>query len=99
MNKKRSGEYNIDSDKDIRVSGTQGGKIIGEKLGLFSLIIGIPLFAIGIFTLLYMVLVSGFPENWPIALYFFGPQSLAVIIGFFAIIAGYVMYKDEHAKL
>ena len=98
MNKKTSKEYHIESDKYIRVSGTQGGKIIGEKFSLVCFIIGVPLFAIGVFTLLYFIFVSGFPENWPIALYFFGPQSLAIIIGLFSIISGYILYKEKQVK-
>jgi hypothetical protein len=37
MNIKDSKEYNIESDKDIKASGIQGEKIIGEKLALFAL--------------------------------------------------------------
>lgn len=40
INKDISEEYNIESDKNLRESGVQGGKIIGEKLALGSFIIG-----------------------------------------------------------
>jgi hypothetical protein len=98
MNKKTSEKYDIESDKDIRVSGVQGGKIIGEKLALFAFIIGIPMLSIGIFTLFYMLFVTGFPDNWPVFLYLFSPQSLAIIIGLLLIIGGYNIYRIKLIK-
>src|SRR4030043_299747 len=98
MNKKTSEEYSIESDKDIRDSGIQGGKVIGKNLALFAFVIGIPLFTIGIVSLFYTLFVTGFPEDWPIILYIFSPQSLAVIIGLLAIMSGYIIYRAKHVK-
>ena len=98
MNKKTSEEYNIESDKDIRDSSVQGGKIIGEKLALFAFIIGIPLFTIGIYSLFNILFGSGFPKDMPIILVLFSPQSLAIVIGLLAIIGGYAIYRAKHVK-
>jgi hypothetical protein len=79
-------------------SGVQGGKIIAEKLVLGCFIFGIPLFTIGIFSLFYMLFVTGIPSNWPIILYIFSPQALAIIIGLLLIIGGYFVYRNKHVK-
>lgn len=88
----------ITSDKYISESGLQGGKILAEKLVLVCFAIGIPLFSIGLFLLLYFIFISGFPENWPMALYIFNPPSLALIIGLILIIGGYFAHKDKNPK-
>ena len=100
MNKKTTKQDNtvIMSDKYLSEAGVQGGKIIAEKLLLGCLIIGIPLFSIGIFSLFYMLFVTGPPKNWPVILYVFGPQTLGIIIGLLLIISGYFIYRDKHAK-
>lgn len=100
MNKKTTKQDNtvIMSDKYISEAGVQGGKIIAEKLVLGCFIIGIPLFSVGIFSLFYMLFVSGPPKNWSIILYVFGPQTLGIIIGLLLIISGYFIYRDKHAK-
>ena len=100
MNKKASEKDNtvIMSDKYISESEVQGGKIISEKLELGCFIIGILLFSIGIFIQFYMLFFTGFPNDWPIILYLFSPQSLAIIIGLLLIISGYFIYRDKHIK-
>jgi len=100
MAKKTTKEDNtvIMSDKYISESGVQGGKIVAEKLVLGCLIIGIPLFAIGIFSLFYMLFVTGIPENWSPVLLILGPQSLAIIIGFLLVFSGYSIYRSKHSK-
>jgi hypothetical protein len=98
MNKEKSEDYNIELDKNIRDSGVQGGKIIGEKLSLGSFIIGIPLFTIGIFSLFYMLFISGFPKDMPIILVLFSPQLLATVIGLLLIIGGYAIYRAKQIK-
>ena len=86
------------SDKYLSESGVQGGKIMGEKYVLGCFLFGIPLFTIGLFSLFWMLFVTGIPNNWPITLYIFSPQALAVIIGLLVIISGYFVYKDKHVK-
>ncbi|GEM_PF-1972966 len=98
MNKKTSEDYHMQSDTYVKESGVQGGKILGENLALFAFAIGIPLFAIGIVSIFYTLFITGFPEDWPIILYIFSPQSLAVIIGLLAIIGGYTIYRAKHVK-
>ena len=56
-------ERDVIMHEDIKVSGLQGGKIIADKLTLFSFIMGIPLVLIGLYGLLNMVLDLGFPMN------------------------------------
>jgi hypothetical protein len=56
-------ERDIIMHDDLKVSGLQGGKIVGEKMGLFSLIVGIPLLLIGLYALFNMILGLGFPAN------------------------------------
>jgi len=67
MNNKKTWKTKIERDvlmhDDIRVSGLQGGKILGNKLALFSFIIGIPLLLIGLFGFFSMVFDLGFPVN------------------------------------
>jgi len=100
MNKKTTKQDNtvIMSDKYLSEAGLQGGKIISEKLVLGCFIIGIPLFSVGIFSLFYMLFVTGPPKNWPIILYIFGPQTLSIIIGLLLITSGYCIYRNKHIK-
>lgn len=67
MKKKKTWKTRVERDiimhEDVKVSGLQGGKIIGEKLGLLSLIVGIPLLIIGAYGLINMLLGLGFPTN------------------------------------
>jgi len=88
----------IMSDKYLSESGAQGGKIIAEKLELGCFIFGIPLFSIGIFSLIYMLFVTGFTDNWPVLLFLFSPQSLAIIIGLLLIIGGYSIHRTKYSK-
>ena len=88
----------IMSDKYLRESGLQGGKVIADNLVLGCLLIGIPLFIIGFLSLIYMLFVVGFPEDWPIIFYLLGPQSLATIIGLLLIFSGYSFYRGKQVK-
>jgi len=56
-------ERDVIMHEDIKVSGLQGGKIIANKLALFSFIMGIPLLLIGLYGLFNMILDLGFPMN------------------------------------
>lgn len=57
-NEKKPWKTKIERDvilhEDLKESGLQGGKIIGNKLSLFSFIIGIPLLILGIYGLLLL---------------------------------------------
>ncbi len=56
-------ERDILMHDDLKKSGIQGGKIIGEKLTLFSFIIGIPLLIIGLYASINMLFGFGFDVN------------------------------------
>ena len=56
-------ERDVIMHEDIKVSGLQGGKIIANKLALFSFIMGIPLLLIGLYGLFNMILDLGFHMN------------------------------------
>ena len=94
INKDISEEYNIESDKNLRESGVQGGKIIGEKLALGSFIIGIPFLMIGLYALCNMLFGFGFPANTADVI----AASLVTIIGSLLIIGGYSIHRAKHEK-
>jgi len=96
MKKKTSEEDNtvILSDKYLSESGVQGGKIIGEKLVLFSFMIGIPLLLIGLYVIINMSLGWGLPKNLANIL----GVLLVIVIGLLMTIGGYFIYKDKHSK-
>ena len=48
---------------DMRVSGLQGGKVLGDHLALFSFLMGIPLTVTGVYGVLALVFDLGFPMN------------------------------------
>jgi len=58
INKKKPWKTKIETDiilhGDLKESGLQGGKIIGNKLSLFSFIIGIPLLILGVYGLVLL---------------------------------------------
>ena len=56
-------ERDIIMHDDIRVSGLQGGKVLGNNMALFSFILGIPLLLTGLYGLFNMILGLGFPIN------------------------------------
>ena len=76
---------------DIRFSGIQGGRIIGEKISLFSFILGIPLIIVGFFALSSMILNFGFPRNSANFILI----SITIIIGILLTTGGYLIYKDK----
>lgn len=78
------------SDRYISESGVQGGKIIGEQIMLFSFVLGIPFFIVG----LCMLVGLGFPAGLPIVI----GGLLLFVIGLLLIIGGYFMYKDKRLK-
>jgi hypothetical protein len=56
-------ERDIIMHEDIKESGLQGGKVVGDKIALFSLIFGIPLLIVGLYSLISMIFNLGFPVN------------------------------------
>jgi hypothetical protein len=98
--KKKSSEDRtvILSDEYLSESGVQGGKIIAEQIVLGSLLFGISLLIVGLFSLCYMFFIVGFPKDMPILLILLSPQSIALIIGLLLTIGGYFIYRDKQRK-
>ncbi|MEA3458079.1 MAG: hypothetical protein U9R21_05315, partial [Candidatus Thermoplasmatota archaeon] len=78
-------------DKDIKEAGLQGGKVIEDKLALFSFIIGIPMLIIGLYGLFSMLFGFGFPMNMAIIIL----VLLVNAIGLLLIIGGYFIYRGS----
>lgn len=83
-------ERDIILHEDIKESGLQGGKIIGEKIGLFSLIIGVPLLILGFYGL-YLLFESGLNLYLANIILIF----LVLIIGLLLTIGGYTIYSNK----
>lgn len=94
MTNERSEEYRIESDKNVRESGVQGGKIIGEHLALGCFIVGVPFFIIGLYGLISMSFGFGFPMNTALLI---GVVLVTVIGGLF-LFGGYTIYRTKHEK-
>jgi len=94
MNNKRSENYYIESDKYIRESGVQGGKVIGENLALGSFIFGVPFLIMGLYAIFNMFFGFGFPTNTADVI----AALLVTIIGLLLIIGGYNIYRAKHGK-
>ncbi len=88
----------IRSDEYVRESAVQGGKIIAEHLAFGCILFGVPLSIIGLLSLVYMVCISGVPQDTPLVLLLFSPHTLLLIIGSSFILSGYVMYHERHGK-
>jgi divalent metal cation (Fe/Co/Zn/Cd) transporter len=84
----------IDADKYIAESGVQGGKILGEKIVLFSFIVGIPLLIIGLYGLISILFDLGFPNNMATIIL----ALVVFIIGFLLTIGGYNIYRTKNVK-
>ena len=95
MEKKKPWKTPIERDimmhEDIKVSGLQGGKILGEKLSLFSFIIGIPLLGIGLYGLCSMVLDLGFPMNTATLIL----VMVVIALGSLFTLGGYLLYTKH----
>ena len=94
MPKEMSEEYRIESDKNVRESGVQGGKIIGEHLALGCFIVGVLFFIIGLYGLISMFFGFGFPTNSALLI---GVVLVTVIGGLF-LFDGYTIYRVKHGK-
>ena len=75
--------------EDIKESGLQGGKVLGNHLALFSFIIGIPLLILGLFAIANMLLGLGFPTNNAIIILVFVVTSIGILMT----IGGYFLVK------
>jgi hypothetical protein len=81
-------ERDIIIHEDIKESGLQGGKVIGEKLSIISFILGIPLLIIGQYAMFNMLFGLGFPTNLAIIIL----VILVNLIGLLLIIGGFFIY-------
>ena len=84
-------ERDIIMHKDIKESGLQGGKIIGEKISLLSFIIGIPMLIIGLYAIFSILFDFGFPVNMATIIL----AILVNVIGLLLIIGGYFIYSGN----
>jgi len=82
-------ERDIQISEDIKVSGIQGGKVIGNNLALFSFIIGIPLLILGAISLINIIFDLGFPRNSAVIIL----VLLVTAIGSLLTIGGYFLSK------
>jgi len=82
-------ERDIIMHKDIKESGLQGGKVIGDKLSLLAFIIGIPMLIIGMYPLFSILLGFDFPINLANIILIL----LVNVIGLLLIIGGYFIYR------
>lgn len=84
-------ERDIFMSEDIKKSGFQGGKVIGDKLSLFPFIIGIPLLIIGLYGLLSIMFNADFPINMANVI-----QIIILIsIGLLMTIGGFIIRKNK----
>ena len=84
-------ERDIIMHKNIKESGLQGGKVIGNKLSLLAFISGIPMLIIGLYPLFNMLFGFGFPINLATII----PIILVNVIGLLLIIGGYFIYRGS----
>ena len=95
MNNKKPWKTKIERDiimhDDIRVSGLQGGKVIANKLALFSFVMGIPLLLIGLYGLSSMIFDLGFPMNNAILIL----VLVVISLGSLFTIGGYFLCRNS----
>ena len=84
-------ERDIIMHKELKESGLQGGKVLGEKLSLFGLIMGLPMLIIGLYTIFNMLFNFGFPINMANIILAF----LIFLIGLLLTLGGYFIYKKN----
>ena len=94
MDKESPEEYTIESDSNLRESGVQGGKIIGEHLALGCFLLGIPFLLMGVYALVNMVFCFGYPTNTALLI----GVLLIIVIGTLLIIGGYTIQKTSFGK-
>ena len=92
--KKKTWKTKVERDvimhKDLKESGLQGGKVIGNNLSLISFIIGIPLLILGIYGL---IMLFGFGYNLNLANIIL--VILVIIIGALLTIGGYFIHRGN----
>jgi hypothetical protein len=86
-------ERDIVMHKDIKESGLQGGKVIGEKLALLAFIIGIPMLLIGFYPVFSILFGFGYPINMAIIILIL----LVIVIGLLLVIGGYFIYRGRYS--
>ena len=91
MTKKRINIDTIESDRYIRESGVQGGKIIAEHLALGCFLMGIPFFTIGLYGLMSVIFDLGFPTDGASII----GVVLITVIGLLLIVSGYAIYRTK----
>ena len=94
MTKKRINIDTIESDRYIKESGVQGGKIITEHLAVGCFLMGIPFFIMGLYGLVSMIFDLGFPTDTASVI----GVLLVLVIGLLLIISGYTIYKAKQVK-
>lgn len=96
MNKKTSKNDDtvIMSDKYLRESGVQGGKVIGEHISLGSFIIGVPFLIIGMIALIGILFDLGFPTHAAFIIL----AIIVTVIGLLLVIGGYNIYRTKNVK-
>ena len=92
--KKKTWKTKVERDvimhKDLKESGLQGGKVIGNNLSLISFIIGMPLLILGIYGL---IMLFGFGYNLNLANIIL--VILVIIIGALLTIGGYIIHRGN----
>lgn len=82
-------ERDIIMHDDLKESSLQGGKVIGDKLALFSFILGIPMLTVGLYASLNMIFSFGFDVNMATIIL----VILVNVLGLLLIIGGYNIYR------
>lgn len=82
-------ERDVAFSEDVKVSGIQGGKVLGNNLALFSFIIGIPLLLIGVLSILNITLGLGIPTNSAVIIL----VLIVTAIGSMMTLGGYFLTK------
>ena len=82
-------ERDIIMSEDLKESGLQGGKVLGNHLALFSFIVGIPLLILGLCCIVNMLLGLGFPTNNAIIILVLVVTSIGTLMT----IGGYLIMK------
>ena len=84
-------ERDIIHHRNLKESGLQGGKAIGDNLPLISFIIGLPLFLIGLYAIISIIFGFGFPLNLATLIL----VIIVTIIGLTMCIGGYFINKSD----
>ena len=83
-------ERDIQHSEDIKVSGIQGGKVIGNNLMVFSFTIGLPLLILGLAGII-STLLGFFPTNSAVIIL----VLIVTAMGALLTTGGYFIYKGD----